>query len=427
MANQSDNEEHQENEETLQKRRGRLINSLDSRARKRKRNQPIDPYKKFVCFYTRSQDVFVNYSNVLDAGMSWEVREFGELTEQQFIKENRQQLKVYKALCAAIPQFAQDFFEFQEAPEELEGLAKQLNEAVTSARGADISTLREAGLEYVALEQPGEELLPKIKRASEKKSTRGHNHIVLLRLLCPVKHLNDFDANPEEFWKKLLRNTVKVFAGDYPALLYPLDGYDSEDPESGLLRNPTLVRFFKHIFTAPTSAKDAISAPTKTKTKRPQAQLNNMKKVTPGSIVYAALMFRHCISALDDWRTEDDLFDCSVFAQSLLDLLKDPKDTWTKDTLEWWNVHVFGTPPNNEEDENREPSTADIIREKRAARKAAEESSRNVGGRPLGLRQQYQRHEGQSSSPAAGQHSPRTNRPYDEGVTISLHLFYFSP
>ena len=38
------------------------------------------------------------------------------------------------------------------------------------------------------------------------------------------------------------------------------------------------------------SARDNLSAPNKTKTKQPQAELNNMKKVTPGSIVYVALM-----------------------------------------------------------------------------------------------------------------------------------------
>ena len=69
---------------------------------------------------------------------------------------------------------------------------------MTAARGADISTLREAGLEYVALEQPGEVLLPKIRRGAEKKTTRGHNHPVLSRLLCPVVFVNDYDADPEE-------------------------------------------------------------------------------------------------------------------------------------------------------------------------------------------------------------------------------------
>ncbi|KAF8815987.1 hypothetical protein BYT27DRAFT_7078491, partial [Phlegmacium glaucopus] len=210
--------------------------------------------------------------------------------------------------------------------------------AVTAARGADISTLREAGLEYVALEQPDEVLVPKIRQGAEKKTRRGHNHPVLSRLLCPVILINDYDADPEEFRKKLLRNKIKVFTGDYPALLYPAGGFDLDDPKTGLLRNPILVCFFKHIFTAPTSAKEDLSAPNKMKTKRPQAQLNNMKKVTPGSIVYATLMFHHCISALDDWRTEDNLFDRCLFTQTLLNLLEDPDDMWTQDTLTWWNT-----------------------------------------------------------------------------------------
>lgn len=49
------------------------------------RNCPTDPYKKFAGFYTRSQDAFVNYSLVLDAAMSLEVKEFGDLTEGQYV------------------------------------------------------------------------------------------------------------------------------------------------------------------------------------------------------------------------------------------------------------------------------------------------------------------------------------------------------
>jgi len=49
-------------------------------------------------------------------------------------------------------------------------------------------------------------------------------------------------------------------------------------------------QFLKHIFTATTSTRDDLSVPNKMKTKRPQAELSNMKKVTPGSIVYGALM-----------------------------------------------------------------------------------------------------------------------------------------
>ena len=46
-------------------------------------NDPLDPYRKFVSFYTRSQNAFVNYYAVLDAAMAWEIAEFGELTRDQ--------------------------------------------------------------------------------------------------------------------------------------------------------------------------------------------------------------------------------------------------------------------------------------------------------------------------------------------------------
>jgi hypothetical protein len=95
----------------------------------------------------------------------------------------------------------------------------------------------------------------------------------------------------------------------------------------------------------------------KRKIKRPQAQLNRMKQATPGSIVYSALMvcfmipmnsktdakfqFRHCISALNDWCTEDDLFNRENLSTFLLSLFEDPDNHWAKDTLAWWNKYVL--------------------------------------------------------------------------------------
>ncbi|KAF8148267.1 hypothetical protein B0H34DRAFT_737596 [Crassisporium funariophilum] len=375
-STRSDDEDNSVSDDASKKRKSRLLESLGSRTHKRKKTMPLDPYKKFAAWYTRSQNAFANYGLVLDAGLAWENKEFGGLTQDQFYDENEEDLRVYLHFATKLPQFAKDFYALQEQPEEIENLAKLLNEAVTAARGADISSLREAGLEYVALEEANEILLPKIRHGADKKTTRGYNHPVLARLLCPVKYLPEFDAEPEEFRKKLLRNQVKVLSGDYPTLLYASHDIDPDDPESGLLRSRVLLRVFKHIFTAPTSAKEDIAAPKKTKTKKTQAQLNNMKTVTPGSIVYAALMYRHSISALDDWRTEDDLFDRNQFAKSLMDAFYDTEDTWTKDTLAWWNAHVFGTLAEPEDqDQDREPSTADLIRQKRANRK----TERNAG------------------------------------------------
>lgn len=71
---------------------------------------------------------------------------------------------------------------------------------VTSARGADIHSLREKGISYIELEQPDKQIVPRIDSATPKSSVRGHKHPVLSRLLCPVKYLEaDFDVNPAEY------------------------------------------------------------------------------------------------------------------------------------------------------------------------------------------------------------------------------------
>lgn len=63
--------------------------------------------------------------------------------------------------------------------------------------GADIASLRDKGIHYVELEQPNQDLMPKLHVSASKSTSRGHHHPVLSRLLCPVEHLKDFDADPE--------------------------------------------------------------------------------------------------------------------------------------------------------------------------------------------------------------------------------------
>jgi len=40
---------------------------------------------------------------------------------------------------------------------------------------------------------------------------------------------------------------------------------------------------------------------------------------------------------LDDWRTEDDLFNREEFFNHMVSFLDDEEDEWVKDTLRWWN------------------------------------------------------------------------------------------
>ena len=70
--------------------------------------------------------------------------------------------------------------------------------AAAAARGDDIASLNNHGLKYIALEQPGKQLVPDIPPDSDKTASRGYNHPVTSCLLCPARLLQEFDADPTE-------------------------------------------------------------------------------------------------------------------------------------------------------------------------------------------------------------------------------------
>ena len=54
--------------------------------------------------------------------------------------------------------------------------------------------------------------------------------------------------------------------------------------------------------------------------------------------------FWYNISAINDWRTDDDLTDRTKLFNLILHLFEDSEDddegvlVWRKDTLDWWNL-----------------------------------------------------------------------------------------
>lgn len=71
-----------------------------------------------------------------------------------------------------------------------------MNDAASGARGNDIKDLLDRGLVYVALDLPHGQKLD-ISLTLSKQDARGHNHVLLSRLLCPVRLLEAFDEEPE--------------------------------------------------------------------------------------------------------------------------------------------------------------------------------------------------------------------------------------
>jgi hypothetical protein len=71
-----------------------------------------------------------------------------------------------------------------------------MTQSLGSARSDDCGSLREGGVAYVALTSPLKMLQPLIPPKSPKDGIRGFNHVMLGRLLCPIKYIEEFDADP---------------------------------------------------------------------------------------------------------------------------------------------------------------------------------------------------------------------------------------
>ena len=71
-----------------------------------------------------------------------------------------------------------------------------MTQALGNARSDDCGSLREDGLAYVAIDTPGKVIQPPIVAKTPKSGMQGFNHLVLGRLLCPIKYVAKFDEDP---------------------------------------------------------------------------------------------------------------------------------------------------------------------------------------------------------------------------------------
>ncbi|KAF8871104.1 hypothetical protein CPB84DRAFT_1754174 [Gymnopilus junonius] len=348
-----------------------------------KADDPFDPFWQFAAWYLHSQHAFLDYGNVFAYGMKYEAKKYGKLTREKFVRKYHAELKCYFAMKDNIETFDKVVPKLIKSGTLLD-LTKHMNDGAGQARGNDIKGLLDVGLAYLALDLPNKTLDPKIDLLKKKEATHGHHHLTLSRLLTPVRVLADYDKNPKEYRAKLLRSAIKFNDEDFPSLLYPQpDGHDPDDLDTDLLRNHTAVRFFKHIFTSLETAVRDLGL--KLKRRKGQAKINHMTEVTPGSIAYAYLMFWYNISALDDWRTEDDLMDCSELYLMILGYFEEVQDDdegtiqWQKDTLDWWNYAVFGIIPENLDDKPEDHPTAmtlQLLHEQQARKAAAADAAK---------------------------------------------------
>uniref|UniRef100_A0A8H8CJA8 Uncharacterized protein n=1 Tax=Psilocybe cubensis TaxID=181762 RepID=A0A8H8CJA8_PSICU len=385
-SDNDDNSEDQEDQILLDPKRTKELNkALDGHGKVKQTSKILRPYTSFARFYTRSEDLFVNWYSVIDKGFADMGGTYGEnITEEMDVKYAGE-LSTFQRMKDDIKCFNMDMQYFLKYTDRKDDLAKAMFAASGAARSEDISSLTDKIIIYINEGDPDHKVLPEISAKLKKSETRGFNHLVLGRILCPARLVHQFDADPAAFLLKLADGTINILPTDMPNLLWPCDQYDPDHTDFKMFQSEILVMVWKHIFTSPTSAlKDE---PGQTKTRSSQAKMHHMESVTIGSIAYAASMYRYVISSIEDWRIEEKLFKRDKFFQHMVKMFdNDPIDgdpEWVQDTLEWWNSQVFGTPPHwvDQPENLSAPSTLSVVKEQRRARQAAKAQAAQVAAK----------------------------------------------
>jgi hypothetical protein len=68
--------------------------------------------------------------------------------------------------------------------------------AAGDARSEDTASLRHTGIAYLPKDPATDTVVPAITK-DQGKAVRGFNHPFTARLLCPIRYLKDFDADPK--------------------------------------------------------------------------------------------------------------------------------------------------------------------------------------------------------------------------------------
>ncbi|KAH9018102.1 hypothetical protein EDB85DRAFT_2154730 [Lactarius pseudohatsudake] len=159
------------------------------------------------------------------------------------------------------------------------------------------------------------------------------NHDDLGRMLIPIDYLEAYNLDPADVVEKIddVNNEYNVTADLLPAFLYEdPDYYNPDNLLEGLMRGYFLVRCFRAIFLGAGSAMEEPS----TTTKSVHAGLTKKYGMT-------TVTARFSISSQQTWSCKEGPFDYDTFAEMLFGLFEVDQD-WMRETISWWNLHVFG-------------------------------------------------------------------------------------
>ncbi|KIK34551.1 hypothetical protein CY34DRAFT_97779, partial [Suillus luteus UH-Slu-Lm8-n1] len=301
----------------------------------------LGPYLRAARWFPLGIDPFADLEGVLYDGME---AEFSELRDEDPIqpeddengREMERRVQHYKNWVKLIPTFSDTISGFEKDPAAMDNFIHALVSAASDARSDDTGSLMREGLEYMLLDPESSSFNPPLLK-KHGKACRGWNHPQTARLLCPVRRLDEFDADPQAFMDGVKEGRIRITASKLPSFIYDEAMYDGTRKSMGCLRGYYLKRVFRHIFTGPSSA---LSPNGRKGTKTPKGRIHGMTIPTPHAIAYAAVQAYFQLSSATQWCKIIDEFDLVELYDRILTMFKDDGAgaSWIKETIEHWKV-----------------------------------------------------------------------------------------
>ncbi|EJF58026.1 hypothetical protein DICSQDRAFT_173395 [Dichomitus squalens LYAD-421 SS1] len=229
-------------------------------------------------------------------------------------------------------------------------LGQYVSAIAGKVRSDDLGRLNNHIISYSQLEDPNN-ILKRHSNCGFEDSRTG-------RLLCPVRHLERFEADPARACSLFRNHLVKITSYDFPSFMTDVSKMDAEDLEAGFLRGPLLVTYYKAIFCGRSSVFGLVPS----RGQQSVAAKYKMSKVNMHSIVYVALLARSALSSESVWSDVDSKrWEAPVFLEAIMDLAhKSP--SWHQEILAWWNKQIYDTEDNDDSDAERDLQESDYFK-----------------------------------------------------------------
>jgi len=281
-----------------------------------------DPLSRYSRHWTRTHEMWVRFGDIIDLGTN---NEPGHLRYKTLLQELKE---VCPILDVAIKK--------RGVPD----VASAMERARNNARREDIKRLKDNINKIFRFSTP----------LGDAKETRGFHNLEVGELLLPPDLASRWRTD-HQLRQRYQQGLEAPNVRNYGIWMYQYHTADPDNLLGGFLRSDGLVRGFHMLFHGP-SAVDGRGLSARA-TKKGNAQLNSMYKVTVASIAYVAALLRFALDSAPTFSVggTHGTFDYHAFYNSLINLLTMPElQGFREELLRWWNQQVFP---------NQEPEQAD--------------------------------------------------------------------